>query len=87
MNRIPLGGYHATDMLQKLYQLKYPYQRGALSTARVEQMKEEHCYVATNYIEELYKYQHDKEFADTHIRAVYTLSSIVELRKHQWLTV
>lgn len=63
--RINLGGYHSTDYMQKLMQAKYPAHRAAVTFDRAtviicslsiianQELKEEHTYVAIDYIEEL----------------------------------
>eukprot|EP01116_Phalansterium_solitarium_P000123 TRINITY_DN10081_c0_g2_i2.p1 TRINITY_DN10081_c0_g2~~TRINITY_DN10081_c0_g2_i2.p1 ORF type:complete len:729 (+),score=211.08 TRINITY_DN10081_c0_g2_i2:27-2189(+) len=53
VKRVSVGGAHMTDLTQKLLHLKYPNHRQFMTYERCQQVKEQHCYVAENYTEEL----------------------------------
>lgn len=56
-SRTNIGGYHVTDYLKQLLSLKYPNHMSNLSWEKVEELKMEHCYVATDYSLELQLFQ------------------------------
>lgn len=62
--RLSVGGLAATEYLRKLIHLKYPLHRNAITTARSQYLKEEHCYMAANYVEELAKFSGTQSIID-----------------------
>ncbi|KAK7385702.1 hypothetical protein VNO78_31508 [Psophocarpus tetragonolobus] len=50
--RTNVGGFHITDHLKQLLSLKYPYHLARFTWEKVEDLKMEHCYIATDYFSE-----------------------------------
>jgi actin-related protein len=61
LKRIPIGGFHATDLMLKLMQLKYPLHRNVMTVENIQQLKENHTIVSNNYLEEIRKLSKDRE--------------------------
>ncbi|KAA8534193.1 hypothetical protein F0562_031614 [Nyssa sinensis] len=60
--RTNVGGYHVTDYLKQLVSLKYPHHMSRLTWEKVEDLKMEHCYIASDYASEVRLFQKgDKE--------------------------
>ncbi|XP_002710815.2 actin-related protein 5 [Oryctolagus cuniculus] len=55
--RINLGGSQAAGYLQRLLQLKYPGHLAAITLSRMEEILQEHSYIAEDYVEELQKWR------------------------------
>ncbi|XP_052040121.1 actin-related protein 5 [Apodemus sylvaticus] len=55
--RINLGGSQAAGYLQRLLQLKYPGHLTAITLSRMEEILQEHSYIAEDYGAELQKWQ------------------------------
>lgn len=55
--RINLGGSQAAGYLQRLLQLKYPGHLAAITLSRMEEILQEHSYIAEDYGAELQKWQ------------------------------
>ena len=51
--RINVGGWHSLCYLQRLLQLQYTSLQAMITPSRVQELLENHCYVANNYIEDL----------------------------------
>lgn len=51
--RLPMGGVHTCDFMQKSLLLKYPDFTQKITPAQISEMVIENCHVATNYKEEL----------------------------------
>ncbi|KAL2636158.1 hypothetical protein R1flu_007637 [Riccia fluitans] len=66
--RTPVGGYHVTDYLKRLLSLEYPYHVNSISWEKVEELKQEHCYIAGNYHSELEIFQNDGPEAEEKTR-------------------
>ncbi|KAL2558137.1 Actin-related protein 5 [Forsythia ovata] len=66
--RTNVGGYHVTDYLKQLLSLKYPHHISKLTWEKVEDLKMEHCYIATDYESEVQLFQKGDEEADEKIR-------------------
>lgn len=54
--RINIGGSNITSFLHKLLQLKYPAYTNIITPSRVEDIVHDHCYVSSNYLEEVKKW-------------------------------
>lgn len=58
--RINIGGQHIIMFLHRLLQLKYPVHTAAITLGRAEELLHEHCYISTDYQEELQQWtSHD----------------------------
>lgn len=55
--RINLGGSQAAGYLQRLLQLKYPGHLAAITLSRMEEILQEHSYIAEDYAAELQKWR------------------------------
>ena len=53
IRRINVGGFHMTNYLHRLLQLKYPVHVQNISLSRVEELLHEHCTIALDYKESL----------------------------------
>ncbi|CAN1746903.1 Actin-related protein 5 [Linum perenne] len=56
-SRTNIGGYHVTDYLKQLLSLKYPHHLARFTWEKVEDLKMEHCYIASNYASEAQLFQ------------------------------
>ncbi|CAN0909536.1 Actin-related protein 5 [Linum grandiflorum] len=56
-SRTNIGGYHVTDYLKQLLALKYPHHIARFTWEKVEDLKMEHCYIASNYASEAQLFQ------------------------------
>ncbi|KAG6758325.1 hypothetical protein POTOM_038668 [Populus tomentosa] len=56
-SRTNIGGYHVTDYLKQLLSLKYPHHMARFTWEKVEDLKMEHCYIATDYASEARLFQ------------------------------
>ncbi|KAH7375824.1 hypothetical protein B0T11DRAFT_271055 [Plectosphaerella cucumerina] len=54
--RLNWGGWHAAEYLLKLIRLKYPAFTGKLNPSQAEHMLRDHCYVSSDYDNELRSY-------------------------------
>lgn len=54
--RLNWGGWHGAEYLLKLIKLKYPNFPGKLNASQAEYMIRDHCYVSTDYSQELSRY-------------------------------
>ncbi|KAJ8505030.1 hypothetical protein OPV22_005916 [Ensete ventricosum] len=61
--RTNIGGYHVTNYLKQLLSLKYPYHMSSITWEKAEELKMEHCYVATDFASELQLFQKGNEEA------------------------
>ncbi|KAL3684199.1 hypothetical protein R1sor_002221 [Riccia sorocarpa] len=66
--RTPVGGYHVTDYLKRLLSLEYPYHVNSISWEKVEELKQDHCYIAGNYHSELEIFQNGGSEAEEKTR-------------------
>jgi hypothetical protein len=48
-----VGGYHCTEYLQKILQVNYPQHKNQITWERAQTIKENLCYVALDFVEEL----------------------------------
>ncbi|XP_066994709.2 actin-related protein 5 [Anabrus simplex] len=64
--RINIGGYHITNYLHRLLQLKYPSHFTAITPSRAEELIHEHSYLAVHYLEELQDWA-DSDYYDAHV--------------------
>ncbi|GAB2216489.1 hypothetical protein Drorol1_Dr00024263 [Drosera rotundifolia] len=55
--RTNVGGFHVTDYLKQLLSLKYPHVMSMFTWEKVEDLKMEHCYIATDYFVEARLFQ------------------------------
>lgn len=53
IRRVNVGGFHMTNFLHRMLQLKYPMHVNAILLSRVEWLLYNHCSVAYDYMEEL----------------------------------
>lgn len=67
--RINLGGYHMTNYLHRLLQLKYPVHVNAITLSRAEELLHNHCSIATDYSEELKKWS-SIDFYENHVKKI-----------------
>lgn len=51
--RTPVGGFQVTSYLKRLLSLQYPYHVSSITWEKAEELKQEHCYIAEDYHEEL----------------------------------
>ncbi|CAL1546496.1 unnamed protein product [Lymnaea stagnalis] len=65
--RINIGGGYIDWFLQRLLQLKYPGHLNAITINRVEEMIKDHCYLATDFLSELAKWD-DNDYFDSNVR-------------------
>lgn len=56
-SRTNVGGYHVTYFLKQILSLKYPYHISSITWEKAEELKLEHCYVASDYAAELQLFQ------------------------------
>ncbi|CAH8448297.1 unnamed protein product [Schistosoma turkestanicum] len=63
--RLHTGGAHASWMIQRLLQLKYPSHSERITTGLAEQLAHSHCWLASNYRQEMVKWKCD-EFRRSH---------------------
>ncbi|XP_065871702.1 actin-related protein 5 isoform X2 [Euphorbia lathyris] len=66
--RTNIGGFHVTDYLKQLLSLKYPHHMARLTWEKVEDLKMEHCYIATDYAEEAKLFQKGTKEAEDKTR-------------------
>ncbi|PKA65979.1 Actin-related protein 5 [Apostasia shenzhenica] len=66
--RTNVGGYHVTDNLKQLISLKYPYHSSSISWEKAEDLKLEHCHVASDYAAELQLFQKGAKEAEEKTR-------------------
>ncbi|KAG2386521.1 hypothetical protein C9374_002265 [Naegleria lovaniensis] len=83
--RLNIGGFHATDLMLKTMQLKYPSTEPtkyfipiydalgipSLSVAKAEFLKEKYCYLSQDYIQELQLMAENQEYYDGHTVRVF----------------
>ncbi|BAT81214.1 hypothetical protein LR48_Vigan07g070300 [Vigna angularis] len=62
--RTNVGGFHVTNHLKQLLSLKYPYHLTRFTWEKVEDLKMEHCYIASNYASEARLFQKEPEQAE-----------------------
>ncbi|KAG6542579.1 hypothetical protein Mapa_016050 [Marchantia paleacea] len=62
--RTPIGGYHVTDYLKRLLSLQYPFHVNNICWEKVEELKQEHCYIASDYHSELEIFEKGSPEAD-----------------------
>ncbi|KAG0627977.1 hypothetical protein M758_2G241200 [Ceratodon purpureus] len=55
--RTAVGGFQVTSYLKRLLSLQYPYHVNSISWEKSEELKQEHCYIAEDYHEELSIFQ------------------------------
>lgn len=55
--RTNIGGFHVSDYLKQLLSLKYPHHMSRITWEKVEDLKMEHCYIATDYASEARLFQ------------------------------
>lgn len=67
-NRTNVGGYHITDYLKQLLSLKYPHHISKFTWEKVEDLKMEHCYIATDYESEVRLFQKGSKEAEEKTR-------------------
>lgn len=67
-SRTNIGGYHVTDYLKQLLSLKYPHHMARLTWEKVEDLKMEHCYIATDYASEARLFQKGTKEAEEKTR-------------------
>eukprot|EP01080_Neovahlkampfia_damariscottae_P009935 gene9935-2256_t len=60
--KIPIGGFHATDLMLKLMQLKYPMHRPSITVENVQQLKEHHTIVSNNYLQQIRSLSRDRDY-------------------------
>lgn len=65
--RLNVGGSSATELFKKLVGLRHPMHRPYLTHTRSQQLKEDHCYMADNYLDELALFQSGKRSDDVHV--------------------
>ncbi|KAM7460307.1 hypothetical protein LguiB_036355 [Lonicera macranthoides] len=66
--RTNVGGYHVTDYLKQLLSLKYPHHISRLTWEKVEDLKMEHCYIASGYSSEVRFFQEGAKEAEEKTR-------------------
>ncbi|XP_020103113.1 actin-related protein 5 isoform X2 [Ananas comosus] len=66
--RTNIGGYHVTDYLKQLLSLKYPYHMSNITWEKAEELKMEHCYIASDYMSELQIFQKETKEAEEKTR-------------------
>uniref|UniRef100_A0A5B7CCI8 Actin-related protein 5 n=1 Tax=Davidia involucrata TaxID=16924 RepID=A0A5B7CCI8_DAVIN len=66
--RTNVGGYHVTDYLKQLLSLKYPHHMSRLTWEKVEDLKMEHCYIASDYASEVRLFQKGAKEAEEKTR-------------------
>ncbi|CAM6118427.1 unnamed protein product [Calypogeia fissa] len=62
--RTPVGGYHITDFFKRYLTLHYPQHLNSLGWDKIEALKQEHCYIANDYLSELAVFQKGGEEAE-----------------------
>ncbi|KAJ8894423.1 hypothetical protein PR048_007076 [Dryococelus australis] len=67
--RINIGGFHITNYLHRLLQLKYPAHFNAITLSRAELLVHEQCYIAEDYQEELQQWG-NSDYYDQHVRRI-----------------
>ncbi|EPS59268.1 hypothetical protein M569_15540, partial [Genlisea aurea] len=55
--RTNVGGYNVTDYLKQLLSLKYPHHTSKFTWEKTEELKMEHCYIASDYASEVRLFQ------------------------------
>ncbi|KGN50081.2 actin-related protein 5 isoform X1 [Cucumis sativus] len=66
--RTNIGGYHVTDSLKQLLSLKYPHHMARFTWEKVEDLKMEHCYIASDYASEAQLFQKGTKEAEEKTR-------------------
>lgn len=69
IRRINVGGFHITNYLHRLLQLKYPVHVNNVTLSRVEELLHEHCSIAYDYKESLKKWA-SHEYYENNIRKI-----------------
>lgn len=67
------------NYLHRLLQLKYPVHVNAITISRIEELLQEHCYIAVNYIEDLRQWA-NLDFYEKHVKIIqlpFTVAPIV----------
>lgn len=67
--RINIGGFHITNYLHRLLQLKYPAHYTAITPSRAEELVHEQTFIAEHYLEELERWA-DSDYYDAHVLRV-----------------
>ncbi|KAL7804668.1 actin-like protein [Trichoderma aethiopicum] len=81
--RLNWGGYHNAEYLLKLIRLKYPAFTGKLNQSQAEHMIQDHCYVSTDYDNEIRNYLNWEGLEDRDIVIQYPYTEEVVVQKSQ----
>lgn len=79
--RLNWGGYHNAEYLLKLIRLKYPAFASKITLSQAEHMVRQHCYVSTDYDEELRHYLEWTGLEDRDIVVQYPYTEEVIVQK------
>ncbi|XP_050415648.1 actin-related protein 5 [Patella vulgata] len=83
--RINFGGIHLDTFMQRLLQLKYPGHFAAITLSRCEGLLRDHCYLATDYLNELDQWTSTEYYTENvhKIQLPYNTSSGSQLTAEQ----
>ncbi|KAM8705973.1 hypothetical protein ACLKA7_010296 [Drosophila subpalustris] len=68
VRRLNVGGFHITNYLFRLMQMKYPVHLNAIAS-RMEKLVHEHCHIALDYKEELLKWA-QLDYYEAHVMKI-----------------
>lgn len=81
--RLNWGGYHNAEYLLKLMRLKYPSFTGKVNTSQAEHMVRDHCYVSSDYDNEIKGYLDWTGLEDRDIVIQYPFTEEVIIQKSE----